>query len=253
MNENGAAEAGAPFPERLNWHIVSYPRSGNHAVRALVEYVTKRPTVASLEGTESDKAIYLRSANQAAKVIKIDDDEPVGYKAHSLQRLVENAARSPSPFGLILITRDPADAIVSHLYPKYERWKSKLEKKRLFFAKHRRKTWEEFNWRAEIRDNYNSYLSCVFAYLAWKGRPRIHLKYEDLTRDGYAFAQSFSQKLGADGTLDPSETETVLSLSRDSLNRKAGRKRDPELVGELQGLIAKHGTYDEILDIIDTW
>lgn len=253
MNENGAAEGGAPFPERLNWHIVSYPRSGNHAVRALVEYITKRPTAASLEASESDKAIYLRSANQTADVIKIDDVEPVGYKAHSLQRLVENSARSSSPFGLILITRDPADAIVSQLYPRYERWKSKLEKKRLFFAKHRKKTWEEFDWPAEIRGNYNSYLSCVFAYLAWKGRPRIHLKYEDLTRDGYAFAQSFSQKLGAEGNLDPSETETVLSLSRDSLNRKGGRKRDPELVGELQGLIAKHGSYDEILDIIDTW
>lgn len=253
MNENGAAKDGLPAPEDLNWHIVSYPRSGNHAVRALVEYLTERPTVSSVEAGEPDKAIYLRSANQAAGVIKITDQKPVGYKAHSLQRLVENAARSTSPFGLILITRDPADAIVSQLYPKYEKWKSKLDKKRIFFAKQRRRTWEEFDWPAEVRNNFNSYLSCVFAYLAWKGRPRIHLKYEDLTSDGYALSKSFAQKLGYDGDVNQAEIEAVLSLSKNSLNRKGGRKRDPELAGELKALIGKHNNYDDILNIIENW
>lgn len=236
-----------------NWHIISYPRSGNHAVRSLIEYLTQRPTVPALGDAGDDKEIYLRKANQESRLIEITDQEPIGYKAHFLREILENEERSPEPCGLILITRDPAEAIVSHLYPKYEKWQSKLEKRRLWFSGRRRKAWEEFDWQHQVRKEFDVYIGCVFGYLAWKGRPRIHLTYEDLIDDGFSFCQTLAQKIGSNRDITRSEIESVLSLSKNSLTRKGGRQRDPKLVQELKAMVGQYRNYDQISELLQNW
>lgn len=243
-------EAAADRTEVKAWHIVSYPRSGNHAVRAILEYLTHRPTVS--RGV--DQPIHMRKANQDARLIEVHDPDPIGYKAHFLAEILENQMRSVKPSGLILITRDPADAIVSHLYPEYIRWKTKLQKRRLFFAKKRRRVWEDIDWNSRVRQDYNGYLGCVFAYLAWKGRPRLHLKYEDLVNNSRSFCNYLAHQIGACGDLNQEEVDAVLSLSRGSLLRKGGRARDAESVRELKQMVDQFRSYGEICDLLnDEW
>ena len=75
----------------------------------------------SLEDNGLDIPIYLREPNKISKVIDIKDTSPIGYKAHFLLELLQNDKRTNLETGLILITRDLVAAIMSHLYPEYEK------------------------------------------------------------------------------------------------------------------------------------
>ena len=92
------------------WHILSYPRSGNHLVRALVEFSSGRPTLGAIESSK-DIPIYLRSENKKLKLIDISNLDPIGYKSHWLNqaRLVEKSVSDS--LGLIFIQRKMQDAI----------------------------------------------------------------------------------------------------------------------------------------------
>ena len=90
--------------------IASYPRSGNHLVRFFVEYVTGRATLGCYKNS-SDVPIF--QGSQLAELHHVSSSDPIGQKAHfskeidSLKRLVQLER-------MLLIQRDPAEAILSH-------------------------------------------------------------------------------------------------------------------------------------------
>lgn len=91
----------------LNWHVLSYPRSGNRLVTTLLDFAARR-VFSELPGSGSDDTTRgTRRAWSAALA-------PVTVKAHPL-------GDSPLPDfdpradRLLLVLRDPRDAIASHL------------------------------------------------------------------------------------------------------------------------------------------
>nr|WP_321461592.1 sulfotransferase domain-containing protein [uncultured Cohaesibacter sp.] len=244
------AEGFNDWDEVDSWHIVSYPRSGNHAVRAILEYVTERPTLPSLEARKLDIPIYLRKPNQLENFIKVTNDHPIGYKSHFLLEFLQNEEISKRNSGIILITRDPLEAIVSHLYPDYERAKSLHALKSFLFLSKKRTYLDDGLWSEKIRSSVNIYLSCVFAYRTMKGRPRIHIQFENLVKDPAFFVNSLIEKMKIDKKLSDFEVEKVLSLSKDSLDRKGHRPQNPVLREKLLELTSKYISYDQVFELL---
>lgn len=101
--------------DSLRWHIVSYPRSGNHAARAIIEAITGRPTL-GCRGSTVDTPIYMRGPNKRDGLICITDSTPIGYKAHWNFEIIANERETDAKMGFLLMLRDPIDAIASQSY-----------------------------------------------------------------------------------------------------------------------------------------
>ena len=99
------------LPERFcSSVLLSYPRSGNHLLRFLVEYATRRPTLGAIDAETSpiplglhDLPIFLR-----VKGMRAANPLPILVKRHSLFP-DESFAKT------ILLVREPIEAILSHL------------------------------------------------------------------------------------------------------------------------------------------
>lgn len=100
--------------EEHGFLIMSYPRSGNHLLRGVVEYASHRPTL-GCPGSRRDTPIYQRAPNQQAQVIQITRDQPIGYKAHTLNCVWQHTRASRRRLKTVLLLRRPVDAISSHL------------------------------------------------------------------------------------------------------------------------------------------
>ncbi len=116
--------------DSLRWHIVSYPRSGNHAARAIIEATTGRPTL-GCRGSTPDTPIYLRSPNKRDGLIRIRDKTPIGYKAHWNYEIIANEREIDGQMGFLLMLRDPVDAIASQSYRLLARKKYYLPQKQI--------------------------------------------------------------------------------------------------------------------------
>ena len=148
------------------WHIISYPRSGNHLVRGIVEAYSKRPTEGCF-GITSDPPIYQNKSNKDA-IISIKSDVAIGYKAHLLREIhARDLLYGRSNLGMILITRNPADAIASQCV----RILSK-KRERLFLTKRKK--------RILVQNEIDSYLALLFRFASHKKEMKVHLKYESL-------------------------------------------------------------------------
>ena len=89
--------------------ILSYPRSGNHFVRYLVEFLTGRATLGAVGFTRipgQDTPICLRSGPQFLTHVNLE--APVANKAHFVHTLPKHTDR------LVLIVRHPIEALISH-------------------------------------------------------------------------------------------------------------------------------------------
>lgn len=92
-------------------YVLSYPRSGNHATRFALEYLSGQPTLGADDhesllrpGSPYDLPIFLRSEHVR---ISIPLPPPVAIKRH---RLKPNDRVEK----LVLIERDPVEAVLSH-------------------------------------------------------------------------------------------------------------------------------------------
>lgn len=89
--------------------ILSFPRSGNHFVRYLVEFLTGRATLGAAGMTRDpgqDTPICLRAGPQYLGHVSLD--EPVADKAHFVYKIPKRTEK------LVLIVRHPIEALVSH-------------------------------------------------------------------------------------------------------------------------------------------
>jgi len=92
--------------------ILSFPRSGNHLTRFIIEYITGRPTMGCL-GNASDVPIHQNTFEETPDILSHVTGEPVGYKSHDLRMLFE-LIEEKNCSQLLLIERDPVEAIFAH-------------------------------------------------------------------------------------------------------------------------------------------
>lgn len=89
-------------------YLLSYPRSGNHAVRFAMEWISRRPSLGANDHERfktprglHDLPLFLRGGPAVRSLA------PIAIKRHSIKP-IDNVGR------LILVERDPIEAILSH-------------------------------------------------------------------------------------------------------------------------------------------
>ncbi len=93
--------------------LLSYPRSGNHLVRYLIEYLTERPTLGVI-GSEPDTPIYQREGVKLLNNNALEKASPEVIKYHFATDIVSYSEKYPLDT-LIFILRDPVEAYASHI------------------------------------------------------------------------------------------------------------------------------------------
>ncbi|PJE37204.1 hypothetical protein CVM52_07955 [Pseudooceanicola lipolyticus] len=184
------------------WHVASYPRSGNHLVRALLEYATQRPTM-GCPGASRDTPIHSRNPNQQARLIVISEAEPIAYKSHFTNQIQQHE-HDHRIDRFLLITRDPVEAIASHLARDFG--------KRLIVT--------ERHIRIAVERELNAYLSLLYAYRAYPDERRYHIRFEDLTGADDRSLEAANSLLRAARVplmqLDEAEWQRVRAIAKNS-------------------------------------
>ena len=95
----------------IKYHLLSYPRSGNHLFRGVFEFYTKIPSVGCVD-SPTDVSIFEK--NPSFYVPKSKD--PILFKAHFAHEIFyrENRYKN-NQWRLIFLFRDPFEAISSHI------------------------------------------------------------------------------------------------------------------------------------------
>ncbi|WP_397542248.1 hypothetical protein [Roseovarius salis] len=217
------------------WNIASYPRSGNHLVRTLVEYAARQPTL-GCPGAPRDIPIHQRDANARSGLIQIATDEPKAVKAHWANQIKRNEAGRDADH-LLLITRDPADAIASHLARVFAR-KAFLTERRV---------------RRAIEAELDAYIGVLYAFMAKPRDMRLHVRFEALTDsdNGHYEAQRILDALLPD-RLDLSQDawrkiRQTAGASQGSLDR-----RSYALKNRIRARVLSYITYAEVDAFIQT-
>ena len=199
----------------MRFLVASYPRSGNHLVRGLVEFGFRRPTLglqAHNDGPISDGA-----PNRARRVIAIENRDPIGLKVHFLHQLLARKRDFPDAVGMILVTRDPREAITSQLLRHF-----------------RRSPWiSGRGLRIEIERSISDYLGLLYAYRAWTASCRWHLEFDRLVgEDGsLEYGNQFLERVGAPHRLDAAQWQGLRQVTRESQISlgQIGRHRKPRV------------------------
>lgn len=84
-------------------HLISYPRSGNHWVRFIVEWFSGKPTKGM---NKEDKPIYVNLVNKDT-LSHVSGTDYILFKNHWYSKIKPNE-------NLILIVRNPKEAIIRH-------------------------------------------------------------------------------------------------------------------------------------------
>jgi hypothetical protein len=93
------------FPEQIETTLLSYPRSGNHLTRFIIEYISGKPTEGCPENKD-DKYICTNVFKNKHLLEHVNKrDKPIIIKAHSPGELRKH------PKKLIVIIRDPFECI----------------------------------------------------------------------------------------------------------------------------------------------
>jgi len=87
--------------------LLSYPRSGNHLVRYIIEFLTGQATLGCFSNRVQDSPIFKRYSVRLLGHVK--EDAPVAKKSHFAYELKDHKCDK-----LIFILRDPVEAILSH-------------------------------------------------------------------------------------------------------------------------------------------
>jgi len=181
--------------------ISSYPRSGNHMLRAVLEYATRRPTLGCPE-TNNDPPIFEREPNRNEKLISIESDLPVGLKMHSLRDFALWERQGPEFVRqMLLITRDPVEAISSHLLRAF------------------RKKWfvSDKSLRRAVAGELSFYLESVVLFRSYDDQNRFRVSFEKLKGpDNTRYVNEILREIGIDASLSEEELRRVLRLSKDS-------------------------------------
>jgi len=189
-----------------SWHIVSYPRSGNHLIRGLLEAYSQRPTL-GCPNSSLDGPIHERFPNKTKKIIEISDETPIGYKAHNVREIQLNNQLCSLELNLILITRNPKEAISSHL-ARLSSSSNPIKK----FVRNR-----THMIRKNVEKELETYMDLVTFFHNFDG-VKIHLEFEKLVDNAWQQRNLLPLMAEITGCIpDPAIIyKDVLSISKDS-------------------------------------
>lgn len=154
--------------------ILSYPRSGNHLVRFLIEYSLGRPTKGCGRNRE-DIPLYLNHYPDKSVLAHVDGTKPFSFeKVHYSRNIHEK------PSQLIFIVRDPTEAIFNHM--------------RLYNPTAR--------FHAGVVAEMKQFLDNVVYFMQYTG-PKLLLYYEDLIdpQKNAKSLQTLGKFIGANATV----------------------------------------------------
>ena len=185
------------------WHLISFPRSGNHLVRGLLEGASGRKTL-GCSGAKNDEPIYKRIENKRRKILDVDPFKPpVAMKSHFSTEIWRYSKKYPEA-GVILITRDPVDAISSHLLRSIDSEKNLALR----------------DYSREIRQSLREYLHLLYVYRSYPEEMRYHIRFNDLmgSEENISLIVSqISKKMNAGFTrLTNEKIAEIRSLTKDT-------------------------------------
>ena len=111
-------------PQMMYWTL-SFPRSGNHWLRFMLEYLSGRPTLGCSNNRKSDRPLHEKQKNASLNMFHMDQGA-ISSKEHMVAPFLNNVQPQD---GLILIVRDPCDCIVRHLEYRDDRYSEKKVRK----------------------------------------------------------------------------------------------------------------------------
>jgi len=114
-------------------------------------------------GATRDKPIYARDANLTAGLIAVTQTAPIGYKSHFANQIVRHE-REQNINRILLITRNPAEAISSHLARRFSK---------MIYASSR-------SIRIAVERELDIYLSLLYAFRSFPVENRCHTRFENL-------------------------------------------------------------------------
>lgn len=211
------------------WHLVSYPRSGNHLLRTLIESMTGRPTLGCPDNAR-DTPIYQRVNSPQAEAIEIRDTRPIGYKSHTLKHVARHRRAAEGCWGLIFLTRDPVQAIASQ-HARRRRQQTLLRWPRHYL---------------KIRRDARNFHDLVDHYAGFSEGPRLHLRFERLTNPATRraeierLADAMSLTAPSDAALD-----RLFGLGKDALQSRATSNRRIHRLHA--ALVPRHVAYPRVL------
>lgn len=201
----------------MKFIVASYPRSGNHLVRGILEFGFRRPTLGPPALLMRDGPIADRPPNAARHVIAIEDREPIGLKAHYLHHVLAHQRKFPDATGVLLVTRNPAEAITSQLLRRFSRspW---LTERRL---------------RLGVERNVSDYLGLLFLHQAWAADRRWHLEFGRLVDPAGSldYVNAFLGRIGAPHRLDAGQWAGLQQVTKESQSSlgSLGARRKPRV------------------------
>ena len=218
-----------------NFHIVSYPRSGSHLVRTLLEASFLRPTL-GCQDAGRDTPIAHRTPNLDKKLIALVNENPIGLKSHNCLDVLKHEHKTGQCNGFILIARDPVDAISSHIYRA--------------FRNRRIKPLYNKDLRRSVNSNVDAYLSVLHLYKANPAALKIHLEFEQLVNleTNLAYVNAFIPKVGCEHAFNRQELNGLLSLSKESQGSLKKVRRG--LMSDIRGLVSNVISYGDVRNIL---
>lgn len=196
-------------------------------MRGLVEFGFRRPTLGLSPGI--DDTIADLPPNRVKQVIAIEDRDPIGLKVHVLHQLHTWRKAFPGATGLILITRDPRDAITSQVLRRFQR--------RLWLG--------ERSLRVEVQRGVSDYIALLNTFAAWQPAMRWHLEFERLVAKSGSldYANAFLERVGAPHRLDASQWQELLQVTKESQISLGtiGRRRKPRVRAMAEALLGPGG------------
>ena len=150
--------------------LLSYPRSGNHLVRYLLEYSFARPTLGANDSERflkprglHDMPIFLRAPG-----IEIRNRRPIVVKRHVIRPTVRFSR-------VVLLVRDPVEAILSH---------TRSAADDVFFA--------------SVQKEVDSWLATVDYFLTFPPERRCFVRLEKLYQEPHTVGETLITFLGGD-------------------------------------------------------
>lgn len=217
----------------MTYHLLSYPRSGNHLVRALLEYGFGRPTLGCFE-TERDTPIYQRAPNRRTGMIQITNQTPIGYKSHFILDTIKAEMAYGQIPGLVIIVRDPVAGIASHTCRSIKGLTAFKPKE----------------IRRRVEHGLNSYMALVHYFCSRPAANKLVVEFERLLDPDTQldYANGLLRRLDCDTRLDRDQLDRLLVVSKDS--QESLRKNRPALMADMRAQVAAAVSYSEVKDLL---
>lgn len=171
-------------------YLLSFPRSGSHLVRYVIESVTGYPTLGAREGfTPSNTILWIDTPIYVKVPIKMASRSAIAIKRHRMNKTDINSAP------IVAVIRRPDQAIVSHVG--------------LDFAMN------------NVQESVNDFVALCQTVDAWPSQTSLHW-YEDMTSsDSTTFRAATSRLLDSLSVVEYGTALDNFLNNRDAHNRRA--------------------------------